>query len=196
MTGDECHPSASRVLCTMGCQSLDLAHGLFDVARIPMDAVAMLTYREFVVSCVYEWRHATGDGVARHLLEQLVAGGASREGEAACIEWIARHYLANLVAEKMAFDIEHVRSGAQALIACQQRAFLLARAAKNLSAGERWIAKHISTHQPQPSRKPNQHAIGRELGWSLYYSSGILHHSGYSIAKQQRPYGNACAELA
>ena len=94
------------------CKGVDLAHRPLDVARIPMDAVALLAYREPLVCRVYEWRHAAHDRVARNLLKDLVAEGASGKGEAARIEWIAIHHFANLIAEKEGLDIEGVRCSA------------------------------------------------------------------------------------
>jgi len=52
------------------------------------------------------------DRVARNLLEDLVAEGASGKGEAARIKWIAIHHFTNLIAEKVGFDVEGVRCGA------------------------------------------------------------------------------------
>src|SRR6516225_9393159 len=152
-------------LCGVDAMSItgddvDFAHGPLDMARIPIDAVALLAYREFVVCRVYEWRYAARDRVTRNLLKYLVAAGASCEGEAARIEWIVLHHLANLITEKMAFDIEDVWRSAQPLIASQQRAPLLACQAKDLRARERRIANHVSAHQPQPSCKSDEHSVG------------------------------------
>src|SRR5437660_2045023 len=111
----------------IGSKNFDLAHRALDVTRIPMDAVAVVTYCEGLVRCVDEWRDAAGDHIARNFLEQLVAGGASGEGKPLRIERIALDYFAELVAKHMAFNVENVGCGAQALVTCQKRACLRTR---------------------------------------------------------------------
>ena len=177
-----------------GCEGINLAQRPFDMAGIPMNAVALLADGECLVCRVYERRHAVRERVARNLLEYLVAVGAAREREAAPIEWIMLHHLPNLIAEKLGFDIEDVGSGAQPLITCQQRAPLLTREAKQLRAGECLVADHISAHQSEPAREPVEHPIGSELRRLLGDLSGILHYARYSIAKQppNRLSGHSC----
>jgi len=162
---------------------VDLADGPFDVGSIPMDAVAMVAYREFLVCRVYEWRHAAHDPFAWNLPKQLVAGRASREGETVWIEWVARHHLANLIAEEMAFDIQDVWRRAQPLITCEQRAPFHSGKLQDLGAGKRRVAKHVSSHQPQPAREPEEHTVGGKFRGVVHGLSSIPHLAGYNIGK-------------
>jgi hypothetical protein len=114
-------------LSWIASKSSDLVHRVLNVTRAPVNAITLLAYREGLVRRIDERRHAAHNRIARDLLEQLVAGGASAEGETVRIERIAFHYFAELIAEEMTFNIQNVGCGAEALITCQERACVYAR---------------------------------------------------------------------
>src|SRR5579864_8523018 len=87
---------------------IEFAQRPLEVGRVPVDPAAALAERKFLVARVHEGWHAAYHGLARDLFEQLVTNRASRERPSPRIERKARHHLADLVAEQMAFDIEHV----------------------------------------------------------------------------------------
>ena len=70
-----------------------------DVRGVPIDAVTSLTQREFFVRGIDEGRDPARDGVARDLLKQMVAAGASGEGEAPRVERKSGQHFADLITE-------------------------------------------------------------------------------------------------
>jgi hypothetical protein len=100
------------MLSPIGSKSSDFAHCALNVTRAPVNAITLLAYRKGLVRRIDERRHAAGNRIPRDLLEQLVAGGASGEGETVRIERRTLHYFAELISEKVAFNVENVGRGA------------------------------------------------------------------------------------
>ena len=74
----------------------------------------------------------------------------------------AREDFAKLIAEVVGLDIERVGRGAQTFVAREHDAALQARAGEQLIAAQRRIEEYIRAEQPEPSRQPREHPVGRE----------------------------------
>src|ERR1700730_6325488 len=106
--------------------------------------------------------------VARNRLQERIAARTARERETARIEWVARDHFTKLITERMAFEVERVGRGPQALVARQHRAILLARELQHFGGAERMVVQDVGAEQPEPSRKPDEIAVGGEF-WRLVH---------------------------
>src|SRR5579885_2517165 len=100
----------------------------------PIDAVTSRASQESLLACIDEGRDAARHRLARRLAQRLVAIRAAREGCAMRVKWKTREHLAQLIAQQVAFEIQGVGRGAQALVARERDAPLGARPRKQPAA--------------------------------------------------------------
>src|SRR5216683_875322 len=159
----EADPSRRSDTASLKPHRIEFAQCPLEMGRAPVDSPAALASRKFLMARVHEGWYATHHGLARDLFEHFVTNRASRERPSPRIERKTCHYLADLVAEQMAFDVKHVGRGAEPLVARQHMPALLARELERFGARKRVVTKDIGAHQPEPSSEPREHPVGREF---------------------------------
>ena len=158
------------------------------MGRAPINPAASRTAGEALLARVDEGRHAAHDRVASGLGERFVAVRASGESSAAGIERKARKDFAQLIAEQVAFEIERVGGGAEALVAGQRYAAFGARPFEQLVATKLRIEEDVSAEQSEAiaraARASGRRRISaRDFGSDLDNSSIARRYSIAGVAE-------------
>jgi len=96
------------------------------MGRGPIDLVALIADSEVIVSRVDEGRYAPADGIATDVAQRRIASRTPAKCVAPRIEGEAGENFAQLVAEQMMLNIQRSRCGAEALVAGEHVARLIA----------------------------------------------------------------------
>src|SRR5277367_2517858 len=109
------------------------------MSAVPIEMRTFGAFEEFIIRRVHKRRDARADNFPVDLEETSVATRTSRGKVLDRIERIAGDDLAELLAEVVGIEIEHVRRRFQALVASQHDAILGARSLQHRRAADVWV---------------------------------------------------------
>ena len=160
---------------------------------LPIDAPALLASGEPLMVVINERRNKASHGLAFDRMQHRVASRAAAKRAAVRVEGKAREHLAKLIAEPVARQESDVRRRAQPLVAGKGDPRFGTSVAKELTAAQGRIPRHVGAQQSKPSCEPPQHPVGRKP-WGFFHVT-VVSIATLPCGSPRKP-GGAAGEFA